>query len=264
MPDDGRSRLAAESGRVFVLSGVSQMKREFFYLGLVAAMALMALLPATLWLVVGRLPYVLLNESGMVESLGAIACLLASVFFFAQAKWRKRGNHLQAFWAVLFGVGCFFIAGEEVSWGQHLFNFEVPAHIAAQNFQQEFNIHNSKLIQSSNNAWSSLFMKVLLAYLLIFPLCVVAFPSIYQYFNWLNLPIPSIYIALIALLALLGNYVNFKVVYGATMAEDQFRVGEMMESLFQGCLLIVAIESWYGNRRSNLTTRSSMIFERND
>lgn len=39
-------------------------------------------------------------------------------------------------------LGCFYIAGEEMSWGQHWFNWSTPDDWAAINRQQETNLHN--------------------------------------------------------------------------------------------------------------------------
>jgi hypothetical protein len=44
----------------------------------------------------------------------------------------------------LFGVGlfCFFVAMEEISWGQRLLGFRPPTYFLEKNFQEELNIHN--------------------------------------------------------------------------------------------------------------------------
>lgn len=40
------------------------------------------------------------------------------------------------------GLGCFYIAGEEHSWGQHFFNWNTPEYWAEVNRQAETNLHN--------------------------------------------------------------------------------------------------------------------------
>ncbi len=40
-------------------------------------------------------------------------------------------------------IGAFFVAGEEVSWGQRFIGFETPPDIKAVNDQNEFNLHNT-------------------------------------------------------------------------------------------------------------------------
>ena len=43
---------------------------------------------------------------------------------------------------LLFGLGNFYIAGEEHSWGQHFFNWNTPEYWSAINRQAETNLHN--------------------------------------------------------------------------------------------------------------------------
>ena len=40
------------------------------------------------------------------------------------------------------GLFCWFVAGEEISWGQRLLAFQPPEFFLRENFQQELNLHN--------------------------------------------------------------------------------------------------------------------------
>lgn len=53
-----------------------------------------------------------------------------------------RQHRLAFTWLLLCGIGCFYIAGEEHSWGQHFFYWETPDSWAAINRQDETNLHN--------------------------------------------------------------------------------------------------------------------------
>ena len=44
----------------------------------------------------------------------------------------------------LFFISCLFLAFEEISWGQHIFKWEVPAIFQEINLQKETNLHNTK------------------------------------------------------------------------------------------------------------------------
>ena len=46
-------------------------------------------------------------------------------------------------WVLLAMLGCLYVAGEEVSWGQHFLNWDTPAYWQALNDQQETNLHNT-------------------------------------------------------------------------------------------------------------------------
>jgi hypothetical protein len=43
---------------------------------------------------------------------------------------------------IVAAISCFYIAGEEVSWGQHIFFWEDPALISETNDEGEFSLHN--------------------------------------------------------------------------------------------------------------------------
>lgn len=45
-------------------------------------------------------------------------------------------------WVLLTTLGCIYFAGEELSWGQHLFGWGTPAYLEAVNDQEETNLHN--------------------------------------------------------------------------------------------------------------------------
>jgi hypothetical protein len=45
---------------------------------------------------------------------------------------------------ILLSIGLFFIAMEEISWGQRIFNVSTPELLLSSNLQKEMNIHNLK------------------------------------------------------------------------------------------------------------------------
>ena len=83
------------------------------------------------------------NEHGLVE-LVTPAVLLIGVFagFSVWRARRKIAHRWVRAWLVMVTLGCIYFAGEEISWGQHLFGWQTPETIAALNDQNETNIHN--------------------------------------------------------------------------------------------------------------------------
>jgi len=91
---------------------------------------------------------VLLWEDGVVETVGALCLLLASVTFLVlffrvegDGGWLcfgTRKNWLFLFLALIFLVG----AGEEVAWGQHYLGYETPEFWKSRNVQEELTLHN--------------------------------------------------------------------------------------------------------------------------
>lgn len=61
------------------------------------------------------------------------------------AIWRRRAvlpARWLGWWMALVGLGSFYYAGEELSWGQQIWHWETPDLIAGVNRQRETNLHN--------------------------------------------------------------------------------------------------------------------------
>lgn len=84
------------------------------------------------------------SESGPHETLQFIIALFASIYalrcFFAAIP--QKAPLLTA-WTACFCLGCIYIAGEEVSWGQHIFDWSTPEFWLERNDQFETNLHNT-------------------------------------------------------------------------------------------------------------------------
>jgi Ca2+/H+ antiporter len=87
--------------------------------------------------------HVYVVEDGLIENLTVVALLVGSFtavsyltkYAEGKSRWYKR-------MMVLVALATFFVAGEEISWGQRIFNVESPEFFQANNAQQETNIHN--------------------------------------------------------------------------------------------------------------------------
>lgn len=90
------------------------------------------------------------SEDGLMEYLQALLYFLAAVFAIKLALHLYKAKRL-----VFVIIAQFFIAGitlfvafEEVSWGQRIFDFEVPPMLQEINRQNEFNVHNLEAVQN--------------------------------------------------------------------------------------------------------------------
>ena len=86
---------------------------------------------------------VFVNEDGLGEwaTFLAVIALVPMGLAIARRLWRLNERS----WALLFvvaAIGAFFIAGEEISWGQRVFGFATPGDLAEVNRQGETNVHN--------------------------------------------------------------------------------------------------------------------------
>lgn len=85
----------------------------------------------------------LAGEAGYIEILTPIVYGVAAAFGVAIL---RRSNAFPATWIrVWFGaftIGCIYVAGEEISWGQHIFGWESGDFFKLYNEQSETNLHN--------------------------------------------------------------------------------------------------------------------------
>lgn len=84
------------------------------------------------------------GEQGLVELcqwLALVAAVVVAARLLARPGNRSRPALLA--WLALAGLACFYVAGEEISWGQHLLQWNTPEYWRAVNDQQETNLHNT-------------------------------------------------------------------------------------------------------------------------
>lgn len=83
----------------------------------------------------------MLSEGGPHEAvqffLASASCLIALKTVFDVKPLLLKG------WMLCAALGCFYIAGEEVSWGQHIFGWITPEFWSNVNDQNETNLHNT-------------------------------------------------------------------------------------------------------------------------
>ena len=226
--------------------------RETINLFIIGFLGLTSILPGIYYIIFDHIPSLLLHENGIYETVGAVACFAAGLVFLCSFRLSSRKKlYILSLWMLFFAIGCLFIAGEEISWGQHWFHYNVPGYIANNNFQHEFNLHNSMLIQSRNNSLSSIFFKLLIFYFILFPMFLEISPTIKKWSKKIFVPIPSMLIALVALTAKFADIINHKIIYGTSFTKDTLRLGEGLESTFEVCLFILAVEYFFLIRKNH-------------
>jgi hypothetical protein len=84
-----------------------------------------------------------IDEDSLVESLQLLMLLAADVLLAWLSKELIRARrHVFSGLYVLLTLATFFIAGEEISWGQRIFGFRTPETLESINAQQEISVHN--------------------------------------------------------------------------------------------------------------------------
>jgi len=87
------------------------------------------------------------EEDNVAENLQVVFLLIATwaAGSVALGRWR-RGEALVGLAFAAFAVGAFFVAGEEISWGQRLLGIETPESVSEVNIQHELTLHNTYLL----------------------------------------------------------------------------------------------------------------------
>ena len=92
------------------------------------------------------------KEDGPIEWSQFICYALASVAGAGIAYKRfKAGHPWQALLFAGFAFANFFIAGEEIAWGQRIFGLQTPDELKAINHQGEITVHNIQIVQNAFN-----------------------------------------------------------------------------------------------------------------
>ncbi len=85
----------------------------------------------------------LVQEDGLVENLTALFLFGASmVSLYRVFEYRKMKKPLWVLTAAVIAFLFFFAAGEEISWGQRIFNIQSSEFFLEHNKQAETNLHN--------------------------------------------------------------------------------------------------------------------------
>ncbi|MCB1562562.1 MAG: hypothetical protein KDJ75_03220 [Alphaproteobacteria bacterium] len=84
------------------------------------------------------------SESGPHEAFEFLFLLYAfiiCILILPKLDWRTQKPLLA--WVLIATVSCFYVAGEEISWGQHLLKWSTPEYWTHLNDQGETNLHNT-------------------------------------------------------------------------------------------------------------------------
>jgi len=118
-------------------------------------------------------------EDGFFEYFTALFFLVTSILFIIIYFHRKKIIHL--IFALVFFIGM----GEEISWGQRLFNFQSPEYFKENNIQNEFNLHNLRTFDSKEEGGHykkglSYFLSMNFLYKLFWLIYGVILPMVYS------------------------------------------------------------------------------------
>lgn len=192
---------------------ISEMKSLKWFMLLILTLLVMTY---SVYLVFGEKTITsLVREDGFFEYGTSIMFLATSVIFLRLFLRTRYASAL-----ILSGL-FFFAFGEEISWGQRIFDFETPEAILKVNVQKEFNIHNIVYFNSedmsgqSKHGFYRLFeinnlAKIFCVLFGIFlPLLVFHLPFVSRLSKLFKIPVPPVSIGIFFIL----NWISMKYVY---------------------------------------------------
>ena len=169
-------------------AGPERMER--IALGVVAALTALgfalAVYDASLFRVYTR-------EDGVIEN-GTVLALLAGAVVCFRRVVRLRGRRPAVFLAATALLGVLYVAaaGEELSWGQHLFKYAAPEFFQKHNAQREANLHNLVVqgVKLNRLIFGTGLFVAIVAYCSVAPLAYRRSPAVRRLVDALAIPLP--------------------------------------------------------------------------
>jgi hypothetical protein len=207
------------------------------------------------------------SESNFYPNLGAVSLFVAVLFMLATI-WQLWQTEIKSMpfkkvWYTGF-MGVLVLAfGEETSWGQHFFEFEVPESIREINEQQEFNLHNLKYVHGLHPDKSQktgllrwftahrMFYSFLAVFLVVVPFMNFLFGFFSDLMRKVQMIMPSRWTGVVLIMSFLLARV-FQYGYSHLHPEMYHTLAEVMEVHIEITLLSVAIVFYRNARRYNL------------
>jgi len=146
---------------------------------------------------------VVVREDGWVEYLTALFLLLgAAVLGINAVKAAKRNDKKQLLFFTLACLVFIFGAGEEISWGQRIFNIHTGEYFMEHNYQGETNLHNLKIggVDLNKLIFSKLLFYALAFYFILLPLLTWKVKSFRKLVVDFGVPIPRLHYVIVLLI----------------------------------------------------------------
>lgn len=175
------------------------------------------------------------GEDQFFENVGAIGLFFTSVVFlygFFKAKKKPTVSlfyyRLQMLLLFFFALLFFFGAGEEISWGQRIFNINTPETLAAINSQEELNVHNINVFEYTIR-FEFLFDVLWGGLTLFLPLAVMYFAPIREFINKF-FAAPHIGVGILFLLNYIWAKVSF-ILFEVAYKYDQIAITQAVQEI---------------------------------
>ena len=174
----------------------------------------------------------LVKEDGIIEYLTAIFLMSISIFLIKKLLEIEDIISVNNFGIIIFSIIFFFGFGEEISWGQRIFNIETPTFFAQNNLQSETNIHNLMIggVKLNKLIFTNGLFLIFSFYFLVFPYLYFRSIKARSFINKFSVLLPRYSQSLIFICSTIVIYIF-----------DHERISELWECLFAFTMLITCI-----------------------
>ncbi|HEY0667898.1 MAG TPA: hypothetical protein VGD22_06960 [Sphingobacteriaceae bacterium] len=178
-------------------------------------------------------------EDGFIEWLTVLPLLVIVVVAIRYlVKLSSKRNWLFSVTMAFLAILCFFVAGEEISWGQRIFQVESSSFFKQNNAQAETNLHN--LVVGGVKINKLIFSQALIAVAVIY---LTLFPYLYKTKSWFKNLVTRAGIPIVR-----PYHIVALVVTAILIALCNGRNSELLE--FAGCFIFLLIVVFPQNRET--------------
>ena len=174
----------------------------------------------------------LVKEDGIIEYLTAIFLMSISIFLIKKLLEIEDIISVNNLGIIIFSIIFFFGFGEEISWGQRIFNIETPTFFAQNNLQSETNIHNLMIggVKLNKLIFTNGLFLIFSFYFLVSPYLYFRSIKARSFINKFSVLLPRYSQSLIFICSTIVIYIF-----------DHERISELWECLFAFTMLITCI-----------------------
>lgn len=222
------------------------------------------------------------NEDSWVENFTALAFLFSSIVFF-KTFWSSRDENPilgkitrnRNLVYLLLGLLFFVAFGEEISWGQRIFNWSTPEALAKINYQKETNIHNLDFFtfkdEVDDSFWSFLFVLnagrlffyFWFLYMVLLPGLSIISKRFHLFLKKKSIPVPSLWIGLLMISNLL--IAKFYKLYTSDFAGDYSgSIDEIQEGNYALLIAVLSVHLYKksASTEANYTNLDSLVLNK--
>ncbi len=206
------------------------------------------------WMMTDRALYksLFLGESGVIEVLTVLVLLPAIWFAWRSATWLWRdGNRIAGGLLYVFAFGCFMLAGEEMSWGHHIFQWTPPEYFLENNRSGETNWHNLEGSNRSEMKWALVWAMLLAGAVAPFLVKLTGklFYSPRRWFAWLAPTIVCLPVSIIVFVGHVAYKHARKTGAMPEVASPDLRLAETIELYIALFFALYAASLWFRLRQ---------------